>query len=61
VARGRTNPQIAEVLGISRKTVSAHVEHILDKLGMDRRTEIAAWVAARPVLHSRPHGDDREE
>jgi DNA-binding CsgD family transcriptional regulator len=61
VSRGRTNPEIAAQLRISRKTVSAHVEHILAKLGVDRRAEIAAWVAARPVLHSRPHGDDREE
>jgi DNA-binding CsgD family transcriptional regulator/tetratricopeptide (TPR) repeat protein len=61
VARGRTNPQIAEDLGISRKTVASHIEHILAKLGVDRRTEIAAWTAARPVLHSGPHGDDREE
>jgi DNA-binding CsgD family transcriptional regulator len=61
VARGRTNPEIAVELRISRKTVAAHVEHILAKLGVDRRAEIAAWVAARPVLHSRPHGDDREE
>jgi DNA-binding CsgD family transcriptional regulator len=61
VAQGRTNPQIGSDLGISRKTVAAHVEHILDKLGVDRRAGIAAWVAARPVLHSRPHGDDREE
>lgn len=61
VARGATNPEIAQTLGISRKTVAAHVEHILDKLGMGRRTEIGVWVATRPVLHSRPHGDDREE
>lgn len=61
VARGATNPEIADALGISRKTVAAHVEHILDKLGMGRRTEIGVWVATRPVLHSRPHGDDREE
>jgi ATP/maltotriose-dependent transcriptional regulator MalT len=61
IARGGTNPEIAEALGISRTTVAAHVEHILDKLGMARRAEIGAWVASRPVLHSRPHGEDREE
>ena len=37
------------------------VEHILAKLGVGRRAEIAVWVARNPVLHSRPHGDDREE
>ena len=61
VAQGRTNPEIGAELRISRKTVSAHIEHILDKLSVDRRAGIAAWVGARPVLHSRPHGDDREE
>ena len=44
VAEGHTNAQIAEVLGLSPKTVSAHIEHILAKLGATRRTEIAAWV-----------------
>jgi DNA-binding CsgD family transcriptional regulator/tetratricopeptide (TPR) repeat protein len=44
VAEGQTNAQIAEELGLSPKTVSAHIEHILAKLGATRRTEIAAWV-----------------
>ena len=61
VTDGRTNVEIAEELGIARKTVSAHLEHIFAKLGIGRRAEIAAWTASRPVLHSRPHGDDREE
>jgi ATP/maltotriose-dependent transcriptional regulator MalT len=45
IAAGYTNPAIAEELGIAPKTVSAHVEHILAKLGVARRTEVAAWVA----------------
>ena len=61
VTEGRTNVEIAEELGIARKTVSAHLEHIFAKLGIGRRAEIAAWTASRPVLHSRPHGNDREE
>jgi len=61
VTDGRTNVEIAEELGISRKTVSSHLEHIFAKLGIGRRAEIAAWTASRPVLHSRSHGDDREE
>ncbi len=61
VADGLTNPLIASELGVAPKTVAAHVEHILAKLGVGRRAEIAAWIGSRPVLHSRPHGGDREE
>jgi DNA-binding CsgD family transcriptional regulator len=43
VAEGLTNGEIADRLGLSPKTVSAHVEHILAKLGVGRRAEIAAW------------------
>lgn len=51
VARGMTNGQIAEELFISRKTVSTHVSHILSKLAMSSRTEIATW-AVRTGLTS---------
>jgi hypothetical protein len=47
IARGETNAQIAVELGVSPRTVTAHVEHILAKLGAGRRAEIAAWVASR--------------
>jgi DNA-binding CsgD family transcriptional regulator/tetratricopeptide (TPR) repeat protein len=43
VAAGLTNRQIADQLVLAPKTISAHVEHILTKLGAARRTEIAAW------------------
>jgi DNA-binding CsgD family transcriptional regulator len=45
VADGLTNAAIAEELSIAPKTASAHVEHILAKLGVTRRAEIAAWAA----------------
>ena len=45
IATGMTNAQIAAKLVLSPKTISAHVEHILAKLGVARRTEIAAWAA----------------
>ncbi len=61
IAEGRTNGEIALDLGVARKTIASHVEHILAKLDVGRRAEIAAWTASRPVLHSRPHGEDREE
>jgi DNA-binding CsgD family transcriptional regulator/tetratricopeptide (TPR) repeat protein len=61
IAEGHTNAEIAEDIGVTRKTAASHVEHILAKLGVGRRAEIAAWTASRAVLHSRPHGSDREE
>jgi DNA-binding CsgD family transcriptional regulator/tetratricopeptide (TPR) repeat protein len=45
VAAGLTNRQIAEQLILAPKTISAHVTHILTKLGATRRAEIAAWSA----------------
>ena len=43
IAEGRTNAALADELGISPKTANSHVEHILAKLGVARRAEIAAW------------------
>ena len=45
IAEGMTNAEIAAELSVAPKTVSAHVEHILAKLGVARRTEVAAWAA----------------
>ena len=45
IAAGMTNAELADELSISPKTASAHVEHILAKLGVARRTEIAAWTS----------------
>ena len=45
IAEGLTNAEIGEQLFVSSKTVSAHVEHILAKLGVSRRAEIAAWTS----------------
>lgn len=61
VTEGLTNPEVAGELGLSPKTVSAHLEHIVAKLAVGRRAEVAAWVASTGVLHSRSHGEDREE
>jgi DNA-binding CsgD family transcriptional regulator len=45
IAEGLTNGEIAERLVIAPKTASSHVEHILAKLAVTRRAEIAAWTA----------------
>jgi len=52
VATGATNREIAAALTISPKTVAAHIEHILTKLGAARRTEIAAWATALTASRS---------
>jgi predicted ATPase/DNA-binding NarL/FixJ family response regulator len=48
VARGLSNGQIAGELVISARTVETHVQHIMDKLGVSTRAQIAAWSAAEP-------------
>lgn len=49
VAEGRSNPEIAAELFISPKTASAHVSHILEKLGVARRVEAATMAHAMGV------------
>jgi len=45
IAQGLTNRQIATRLVITEKTVDAHVQNILNKLGAHSRTQIALWAA----------------
>jgi DNA-binding CsgD family transcriptional regulator len=47
VAQGLANHQIADRLVIARRTAEGHVERILGKLGLDNRSQLAAWVTAR--------------
>jgi predicted ATPase/DNA-binding NarL/FixJ family response regulator len=45
VVAGNSNPQIAQVLYLSRKTVEGHMSRIFGKLGVSSRAEVAARVA----------------
>jgi DNA-binding NarL/FixJ family response regulator len=47
VAAGKTNPEIAGELSISRKTVETHVARILMKLELRSRIDVAVWMARR--------------
>ena len=47
VAQGLTNAEIARQLVLSEGTVANHVQDILQRLGVRRRTQLAAWIAAR--------------
>ena len=52
VARGYTNKQIAEALTIAEKTARNHVARILEKLGLARRSQAAAWATQHGLLDS---------
>jgi DNA-binding CsgD family transcriptional regulator len=41
IREGKTNMEIAAILGISPRTVQKHVEHIFEKLGVETRVAIA--------------------
>jgi non-specific serine/threonine protein kinase len=45
VARGLTNRQIAGTLVISEKTAANHLQHVLEKLDLRARTQLAAQAA----------------
>lgn len=45
IADGKTNKQIAEEMFLAEKTVKNYVSNVLTKMGMSRRSEVAAYVA----------------
>ncbi|NUW46820.1 ATP-binding protein [Nonomuraea rhodomycinica] len=45
VAQGLSNKEIGKSLMIAQRTAEGHVEHILHKLGLDSRTQVAVWVS----------------
>ena len=49
VEEGLSNPEIAARLLLSRRTVATHVSHILKKLGVNSRTDIAREAALRTL------------
>jgi DNA-binding CsgD family transcriptional regulator len=52
VERGLSNPEIGERLFLSRRTVGTHVSHILKKLDVNSRTDIAREAALRTVVRT---------
>lgn len=44
VAEGLTNREIASRLFLSERTVDGHLEHVRDKLQVNARAQVAAWV-----------------
>jgi DNA-binding CsgD family transcriptional regulator len=56
VATGRTNRQIGRVLGISEKTAEVHLHHVMSKLDVRNRAEVAAWAVAHHLSLPEPNG-----
>lgn len=52
LATGKTNREIGEALFLSEKTVKNYVSRILEKLGLHRRAEAAAFAARRGMQSS---------
>ncbi len=50
VAEGKSNKEVAEVLGISVKTAMSHREHVMEKLGVHNRTELVRFAIKRGVI-----------
>jgi predicted ATPase/DNA-binding CsgD family transcriptional regulator len=49
IAEGLSSQEIARRLGITRRTAESHAEHIMTKLGVRTRAQVAAWVAGHPA------------
>jgi DNA-binding NarL/FixJ family response regulator len=50
LSQGQTNPQIAQILLVSRGTVKIHVQHIISKLGVSDRTQAAVRAIEAGIL-----------
>jgi pimeloyl-ACP methyl ester carboxylesterase/DNA-binding CsgD family transcriptional regulator len=46
LAEGRTNREVAELLGITERSAESHVERIRLRLGFRSRSQVAAWYVA---------------
>jgi two-component system, NarL family, response regulator DevR len=60
IGQGLTNREIADRTGLTEKTVKNYVSRLLQKLGMARRAQIAAFVTERRVLRERGNGWRRQ-
>jgi LuxR family transcriptional regulator of csgAB operon len=50
LAAGRSNPEIAERLSISTRTVERHARNIYAKLNVHNRVEAANWAREHGVI-----------
>jgi non-specific serine/threonine protein kinase len=52
IAQGVSNRQIAQRLRVTERTVVSHIEHIMNKLALNSRAEIAAWAVRAGLDHA---------
>jgi DNA-binding CsgD family transcriptional regulator len=57
IATGMSNAGIAERLVLTEGTVANHIEHILRRLGLQSRTQIAVWAVERGLYRSDQDAD----
>jgi DNA-binding CsgD family transcriptional regulator len=50
IARGLSDRQVGEQLGLSGRTVGTHVRHMLAKTNLDNRTELSVWAVERGLI-----------
>lgn len=60
IARGYTNKLIADALYVTEKTARNHVSHILEKLGLARRSEAAAFAVEHKLVPPREQRNKEE-
>lgn len=51
IAKGLSNKSIAEAIGRTESTVKVHVLHVLEKLGVNDRTEAVTIALRRGIIH----------
>jgi DNA-binding NarL/FixJ family response regulator len=52
VAEGRSNKEVAQLLGISVKTAMSHREHVMDKLDLHSRTDLIRFALKCGVIRA---------
>ncbi|MBV7363798.1 response regulator transcription factor [Actinomycetaceae bacterium TAE3-ERU4] len=58
IGDGLSNREIGDRLGVAEKTVKNHITSLLAKMGLQRRTQVAAWVAGQRVASWRTPTDN---
>lgn len=52
VAEGKSNKEVAEVLGISVKTAMSDRERVMEKLGLHNRTDLIRFALKKGVIQA---------